>query len=167
MDRLDPARTALVVVHMAKGVAGDVDTPFNRLFRQSQRVTMASSKASRMLANRLAASMPGWISSMAACASARIRPDHSGRVQPLLGDAQKGVGERDGDEHARVEYCRIARHVRRHPPDERLACVLSSGLPRSPRACRRRCPPPRRLRSSGPGRRGGPRVGAWYRRAGR
>jgi biuret amidohydrolase len=34
MDRLDPARTALVVVHMAKGVAGDVDTPFNRLFRQ-------------------------------------------------------------------------------------------------------------------------------------
>ena len=34
MDRLDPARTALVVVHMVKGVAGDVDTPFNRLFRQ-------------------------------------------------------------------------------------------------------------------------------------
>jgi nicotinamidase-related amidase len=34
MDRLDPARTALVVVHMVKGVAGDVDTPFSRLFRQ-------------------------------------------------------------------------------------------------------------------------------------
>ena len=34
MDRLDPARTALLVVHMAKGVAGDVDTPFNRLFRR-------------------------------------------------------------------------------------------------------------------------------------
>jgi len=34
MDRLDPDRTALVAVHMAKGVAGDVDTPFNRLFRQ-------------------------------------------------------------------------------------------------------------------------------------
>ena len=34
MDTLDPARTALVVVHMAKGVAGPVDTPFNRLFRQ-------------------------------------------------------------------------------------------------------------------------------------
>ena len=34
MDRLDPARTALVIVHMTKGVAGDVDTPFNRLFRQ-------------------------------------------------------------------------------------------------------------------------------------
>ena len=34
LDRLDPARTALVVVHMAKGVAGPVDTPFNRLFRQ-------------------------------------------------------------------------------------------------------------------------------------
>jgi nicotinamidase-related amidase len=34
VDRLDPARTALLVVHMAKGVAGEVDTPFNRLFRQ-------------------------------------------------------------------------------------------------------------------------------------
>jgi nicotinamidase-related amidase len=34
MDRLDPARTALLVVHMAKGVAGQVDTPFNRLFRE-------------------------------------------------------------------------------------------------------------------------------------
>jgi biuret amidohydrolase len=34
MDRLDPARTALLLVHMAKGVAGDVDTPFNRLFRR-------------------------------------------------------------------------------------------------------------------------------------
>ena len=34
MDRLGPARTALLVVHMAKGVAGDVDTPFNRLFRR-------------------------------------------------------------------------------------------------------------------------------------
>ena len=33
LDRLDPTRTALVVVHMVKGVAGDVDTPFNRLFR--------------------------------------------------------------------------------------------------------------------------------------
>jgi biuret amidohydrolase len=34
MERLDPARTALLVVHMAKGVAGQVDTPFNRLFRE-------------------------------------------------------------------------------------------------------------------------------------
>ena len=34
MDRLDPARTALVVGHMVKGVAGEVDTPFSRLFRQ-------------------------------------------------------------------------------------------------------------------------------------
>jgi nicotinamidase-related amidase len=33
MDTLDPARTALVVVHMVKGVAGKVDTPFNRIFR--------------------------------------------------------------------------------------------------------------------------------------
>jgi nicotinamidase-related amidase len=31
---LDPARTALVLVHMVKGVAGDVDTPFNQLFRR-------------------------------------------------------------------------------------------------------------------------------------
>ena len=34
MDVLDPARSALVVVHMVQGVAGKVDTPFNRLFRQ-------------------------------------------------------------------------------------------------------------------------------------
>ena len=34
MDMLDPARTALVVIHMVKGVAGNVDTPFNRLFRR-------------------------------------------------------------------------------------------------------------------------------------
>src|SRR5260370_33451460 len=33
LDRLDPHKTALVVVHMVKGVAGEVDTPFNRLFR--------------------------------------------------------------------------------------------------------------------------------------
>jgi hypothetical protein len=33
LDRLDPNKTALVVVHMVKGVAGEVDTPFNRLFR--------------------------------------------------------------------------------------------------------------------------------------
>ena len=34
MDVLDPARSALVVVHMVKGVAGRVDTPFNRLFQR-------------------------------------------------------------------------------------------------------------------------------------
>lgn len=33
LNSLDPARTALVVVHMVKGVAGEVDTPFSRLFR--------------------------------------------------------------------------------------------------------------------------------------
>jgi nicotinamidase-related amidase len=33
MDMLDPAQTALMMVHMARGVAGDVDTPFNRMFR--------------------------------------------------------------------------------------------------------------------------------------
>lgn len=34
LNRLDPNKTALVVVHMVKGVAGEVDTPFNRLFGQ-------------------------------------------------------------------------------------------------------------------------------------
>lgn len=34
MDTLDPARSALVVVHMVQGVAGKVDTPFNRLFQR-------------------------------------------------------------------------------------------------------------------------------------
>jgi biuret amidohydrolase len=34
LDKLDSSKTALLVVHMAKGVAGDVDTPFNRLFRR-------------------------------------------------------------------------------------------------------------------------------------
>jgi nicotinamidase-related amidase len=33
LNSLDPGRTALVVVHMVKGVAGEVDTPFSRLFR--------------------------------------------------------------------------------------------------------------------------------------
>jgi nicotinamidase-related amidase len=33
MDNLEPNRTALVLAHMVRGVAGDVDTPFNRIFR--------------------------------------------------------------------------------------------------------------------------------------
>jgi len=33
LDKLDSNKTALIVVHMVKGVAGEVDTPFNRLFR--------------------------------------------------------------------------------------------------------------------------------------
>jgi hypothetical protein len=33
MDKLDPARTALVVVHVVQGVAGEVDTCFQRIFR--------------------------------------------------------------------------------------------------------------------------------------
>jgi len=33
LEKLDSNKTALVVVHMVKGVAGEVDTPFNRLFR--------------------------------------------------------------------------------------------------------------------------------------
>jgi nicotinamidase-related amidase len=49
MDRLDPARTALLVVHMAKGVAGDVDTPFNRLFRQRAEKTGVIRVQARLL----------------------------------------------------------------------------------------------------------------------
>ena len=33
VNGIDPARTALVVVHMVKGVAGEVVTPFSRLFK--------------------------------------------------------------------------------------------------------------------------------------
>lgn len=32
LHRLDLDKSALVVVYMVKGVAGNVDTPFNRLF---------------------------------------------------------------------------------------------------------------------------------------
>jgi biuret amidohydrolase len=49
MDRLDPARTALLVVHMAKGVAGNVDTPFNRLFRQRAEKTGVIRVQARLL----------------------------------------------------------------------------------------------------------------------
>jgi biuret amidohydrolase len=49
MDSLDPARTALLVVHMAKGVAGPVDTPFNRLFRQRAEKTGVIGVQARLL----------------------------------------------------------------------------------------------------------------------
>jgi len=49
MDNLDPARTALLVVHMAKGVAGPVDTPFNRLFRQRAEKTGIIGLQARLL----------------------------------------------------------------------------------------------------------------------
>jgi nicotinamidase-related amidase len=49
MDSLDPARTALLVVHMAKGVAGQVDTPFNRLFRQRAEKTGVIGVQARLL----------------------------------------------------------------------------------------------------------------------
>jgi nicotinamidase-related amidase len=49
MERLDPARTALLVVHMAKGVAGEVDTPFNRLFRQRAEKTGIIGVQARLL----------------------------------------------------------------------------------------------------------------------
>jgi hypothetical protein len=39
MDRLDPARTALMVVHMVKRVAGEVDSPFQRIFRPRAKET--------------------------------------------------------------------------------------------------------------------------------
>jgi nicotinamidase-related amidase len=49
MDTLDPARTALVVVHMVKGVAGEVDTPFNHLFRERAKKTGVIGVQSRLL----------------------------------------------------------------------------------------------------------------------
>jgi biuret amidohydrolase len=49
MDSLDPARTALLVVHMAKGVAGQVDTPFNRLFRRRAEKTGVIGVQARLL----------------------------------------------------------------------------------------------------------------------
>jgi len=49
MDTLDPARTALVVVHMVKGVAREVDTPFNRLFRERAKKTGVIGVQSRLL----------------------------------------------------------------------------------------------------------------------
>jgi nicotinamidase-related amidase len=49
MDRLDSARTALVVVHMAKGVAGEVDTPFSRMFRQRAEETGIIGVQARLL----------------------------------------------------------------------------------------------------------------------
>jgi biuret amidohydrolase len=49
LDRLDPSKAALVVVHMVKGVAGDVDTPFNRLFRERAKKTGLIGVQSRLL----------------------------------------------------------------------------------------------------------------------
>jgi biuret amidohydrolase len=49
MDSLDPARTARLVVHMAKGVAGQVDTPFSRLFRQRAEKTGIIGVQARLL----------------------------------------------------------------------------------------------------------------------
>jgi nicotinamidase-related amidase len=49
MDTLDPARTALVVVHMVKGVAGEVDTPFNRIFRPRAQKTGIIGVQARLL----------------------------------------------------------------------------------------------------------------------
>ncbi len=49
MDSLDPTRTALLVAHMAKGVAGHVDTPFNRLFRQRAEKTGVIAVQARLL----------------------------------------------------------------------------------------------------------------------
>ena len=46
---LDPARTALVLVHMVKGVAGDVDTPFNQLFRRRAEETGIIGVQARLL----------------------------------------------------------------------------------------------------------------------
>jgi hypothetical protein len=49
MDRLDPTRTALAMVHMAKGVAGEVDTPFSRMFRHRAEETGIIGVQARLL----------------------------------------------------------------------------------------------------------------------
>ena len=49
MDKLDPARTALVVVHMIKGMAGEVDTPFQRIFRPRAKETGVIGVQKRLL----------------------------------------------------------------------------------------------------------------------
>jgi biuret amidohydrolase len=50
MERLDPARTALLVAHMAKGVAGKVvDSPFSRLFRERAEKTGVIGVQARLL----------------------------------------------------------------------------------------------------------------------
>jgi nicotinamidase-related amidase len=49
MDMLDPAQTALMMVNMAKGVAGDVDTPFNRMFRHRAEETGIIKVQARLL----------------------------------------------------------------------------------------------------------------------
>src|SRR5260370_16348134 len=46
---LDPAQTALVLVHMVRGVAGDVDTPFNQLFRRRAEETGIIGVQARLL----------------------------------------------------------------------------------------------------------------------
>jgi nicotinamidase-related amidase len=46
---LEPARTALVLVHMVNGVAGDVDTPFNQLFRRRAEETGIIKTQQRLL----------------------------------------------------------------------------------------------------------------------
>jgi biuret amidohydrolase len=49
MDRLDPARTALVMVHLANGVVGEVDTPFSRMFRHRAEETGIIGVQARLL----------------------------------------------------------------------------------------------------------------------
>ena len=49
LDRLDSNKTALLVVHMVKGVAGNVDTPFNRLFRRRAEQTGIIAAQQRLL----------------------------------------------------------------------------------------------------------------------
>ena len=49
MDKLDPGRTALLVVHMVNGVTGQVDTPFNRLFRPRAEKTGVIGVQARLL----------------------------------------------------------------------------------------------------------------------
>ena len=63
MDKLDPTRTALVLVHMAKGVAGPVDTPFNRLFRRrAEKAGVIGAQARLLDGAALSPSAPVYVS---------------------------------------------------------------------------------------------------------
>jgi hypothetical protein len=76
LNGLDPARTALVVVHMVKGVAGEVVTPFSRLFKHRAEQTGSSRLSygcwTRSAGRRLGCSTPRSRTSRGSPGSARI-----------------------------------------------------------------------------------------------
>jgi len=105
MDNFDPARTSLLVVHMAKGVAGPVDTPFSRLFRQraekkgvigvQARLLDGFRKAKAKVVYTLVTYQPGLPG---------LRPE-----LPAVSHARR-------EPHSSAGYSRGRGHRRHHPP---------------------------------------------------